>query len=169
MVRPGTQSRPGTALDRLKTSRPYTSQSARAIRLGTAAMLSQKDGPFIQVSRLNISKYSKMECIAKPLFEYLFYYEGDVRNAMELAVQATQHVQFKDWWWKVQLAKCYIALNLVRDAEEQLRSALKQQHHIETFIRLARIYIRLGKTVAWKRFFFLRKIPKCLEICVVSY
>lgn len=145
VVRPGTQSRPGTALERLKTSRPYTSQSARAIRLGTAAMLSQKDGPFIQVSRLNIAKYAKISGIAKPLFEYLFYYEGDVRNAMELAVQATQHCEFKDWWWKVQLAKCYIALNLIRDAEEQLRSALKQHYHIETFIRLARIYLRLGK------------------------
>lgn len=107
-------------------------------------MLSQKDGPFIQVSRLNISKYAKSPLVAKPLFEYLFYYEGDIRNAMELAVQATQSCQFKDWWWKVQLAKCYIALNLIRDAEQQLRSALKQHHHVETFIRLARVYMRLG-------------------------
>lgn len=144
MVRPGTQKKPGSAIDRLRTARPITSQSARAIRLGTAAIYSQKEGPFIQVSRLNIAKYAKNPALAKPLFDYLFYCEGDVRNAMELAVQATQFCDFKDWWWKVQLGKCYLALNLVRDAEQQIRSALKQHHHVETFIRLARIYLRLG-------------------------
>ncbi|RZC00554.1 tetratricopeptide repeat protein 8, partial [Asbolus verrucosus] len=143
VARPGTQMRPGSALDRLKTARPVTSQSARAIRLGTAAMYSQKEGPFIQISRLNIAKYAKNQCLSKPLFEYLFYHEGDVRNAMELAVQATQFCEFQDWWWKVQLAKCYIVLNLIRDAEQQMRSALKQHHHVETFIRLTRIYLRL--------------------------
>ncbi|GLV32515.1 Bardet-Biedl syndrome 8 [Carabus blaptoides fortunei] len=67
---------------------------------------------------------------------------------MELAVQATQSCQFKDWWWKIQLAKCYIALNLIRDAEQQLRSALKQHHHVETFIRLARVYVRLDQPLS---------------------
>lgn len=109
-------------------------------------MLSEKDGPFIQVSRLNLAKYAKNPNLSKPLFEYLFYHEGDVRNAMELAVQATQFCEFKDWWWKVQLAKCYTALNLIREAEQQLRSALKQHHHVETFIRLTRIYVRMGKS-----------------------
>ncbi|KRT83302.1 Anaphase-promoting complex subunit 3 protein, partial [Oryctes borbonicus] len=79
---------------------------------------------------------------------YLFYHEGDIRNAMELAVQATQFCEFKDWWWKVQLAKCYVSLNLVRDAEQQLRSALKQYHHVETFVRLARIYMRLDQPLS---------------------
>lgn len=144
VARPGTQMRLGSALDRLKTARPITSQSARAIRLGTAAIYSQKEGPFIQVSRLNIAKYAKISTLSKPLFEYLFYHEGDIRNAMELAVQATQFCEFQDWWWKVQLAKCYIALNLIREAEQQMRSALKQQHHVESFIRLTRIYLRLG-------------------------
>ncbi|GJQ87316.1 hypothetical protein Trydic_g17364 [Trypoxylus dichotomus] len=148
VARPGTQTRPASSIDRLKTARPVTSQSARAIRLGTAAMLSTKDGPFIQVSRLNLSKYAKNPNLSKPLFEYLFYHEGDVRNAMELAVQATQSCEFKDWWWKVQLAKCYITLNLVRDAEHQLRSALKQYHHVETFVRLARIYVRLDQPLS---------------------
>lgn len=128
----------------MKTARPMTGQSARAIRLGTAAILSQKDGPFVQVSRLNFSKYAKSPQLAKPLFEYLFYHEGDVRNAMELAVQATQACEFKDWWWKIQLSKCYVSLNLIRDGEQQLRSATKQHQSVETFIRLIRVYIRLG-------------------------
>lgn len=64
---------------------------------------------------------------------------------MEMAVQAIQSSEFKDWWWKVQLAKCYMALNLVRDAEQQLRSAVKQQYHVEIFIRLIRVYMKLGE------------------------
>lgn len=63
---------------------------------------------------------------------------------MELTVQATQYFEFKDWWWKVQLAKCYLAVNLIREAEQQLRSSLKQHYHIETFIRLTRVYVKLG-------------------------
>ena len=31
-------------------------------------------------------------------------------KALELASLATQAVQFKDWWWKVQLGKCYYRL-----------------------------------------------------------
>nr|XP_023027853.1 tetratricopeptide repeat protein 8 [Leptinotarsa decemlineata] len=149
VARPGTQTRPGSALDRLRSARPVTGQtSARAIRIGTAAMLSQKDGPFIQVSRLNLSKYAKNSCLSKPLFEYLYYHEGDIRSAMELAVQATQYAEFKDWWWKVQLAKCYIALNMVREAEQQLGSSLKQHQNVESFIRLTRVYLRMDQPLS---------------------
>lgn len=52
-------------------------------------------------------------------------------QALDLAVEATKAAQFKDWWWKVQLAKCYFLLGLMRDAEQQLRSSLKQQATIE--------------------------------------
>ena len=31
-------------------------------------------------------------------------------QALELAALATEANQFKDWWWKVQLAKCYYRL-----------------------------------------------------------
>ncbi|XP_018329576.1 tetratricopeptide repeat protein 8 [Agrilus planipennis] len=137
-------------LNRLKTARPFTSQSARAIRIGTAAILSQKEGPFIQISRLNLSKYAKDPCLSKALFEYLYNHEGDVRNAMELATKALEYTEFKDWWWKVQLVKCYIALNSIRDAEKHLRSALKQQHHLDTYMRLIKLYLRLDQPMSAK-------------------
>eukprot|EP00064_Thunnus_orientalis_P015922 superscaffoldBa00003053_g15984 len=83
-VRPSTQSgRPGTMEQAIKTprtastARPVTSASGRFIRLGTT------------------------------LFEFIFHHENDVKNALDLAAQATEHAQFKDWWWKVQLGKCY--------------------------------------------------------------
>ncbi|KAJ8871108.1 hypothetical protein PR048_027412 [Dryococelus australis] len=155
MVRPGTlSSRPGTMEQALstprtaRTSRPVTSQSARTVRLGTASMVSEPDGPFVQLSRLNMSKYAQQPSIAKPLFEYIFYHENDIRHAMELAVQATQACKFEDWWWKVQLGKCYYMLGMVRDAEQQFRSAVKQHQSLETFLRLVRVYVRLDQPLS---------------------
>jgi tetratricopeptide repeat protein 8 len=58
VVRPGSQSgRPGTMDAALrtprtsKTARPVSSTSGRFVRLGTASMLSQQDGPFINLAR----------------------------------------------------------------------------------------------------------------------
>lgn len=42
-------------------------------------MLTEPGGPFIQLSRLNISKYANQPNIAKSLFEYIYYYEHDIR------------------------------------------------------------------------------------------
>jgi len=87
VVRPATQSgHPGTMEQALRTprtartARPITSQSARSVRLGTASMLTEPGGPFIQLSRLNLGKYAAQGNIAKPLFEYIFYHENDIRH-----------------------------------------------------------------------------------------
>uniref|UniRef100_F6Y677 Tetratricopeptide repeat protein 8 n=2 Tax=Ciona intestinalis TaxID=7719 RepID=F6Y677_CIOIN len=151
-VRPGTQSgRPGTMEQALRTprtahtARPVTSASGRFVRLGTASMLSSPDGPFINVSRLNYSKYAARPNLAKVLFEYIFHHENDVRNALELAALATEQAQFKDWWWKVQLGKCYHRLGMFRDAEQQYKSALKQQVMLDTVLLLGKVYQRMDQ------------------------
>ncbi|ROT61770.1 hypothetical protein C7M84_020428 [Penaeus vannamei] len=56
--------------------------------------------------------------------------------------------RFKDWWWKVQLGRCYYRLGLFRDAEKQFKSALQQQDNINTFLLLGRVYIRLDQPMA---------------------
>lgn len=66
---------------------------------------------------------------------------------MDLAVEATKACEFKDWWWKVQLGKCYFSLCLIREAQAQFNSALNQFTDIETFIRMIRIYIRLDQPI----------------------
>ncbi|XP_067894932.1 tetratricopeptide repeat protein 8 isoform X2 [Heterodontus francisci] len=121
-VRPGTQSgRPGTMEQAIKTprtaytARPVTSASGRFVRLGTA------------------------------LFEYIFHHENDVKTALDLAALATEHSQFKDWWWKVQIGKCYYRLGLYREAEKQFKSAFKQQEMVDTVLYLAKVYIRLDQ------------------------
>lgn len=77
--------RPGTVEQVLKTprtartARPITAASGRRVRLGTASMLTEPDGPFIETSRLNLPKYARAKT-AKPLFEYLFYHQHDVER-----------------------------------------------------------------------------------------
>ena len=64
---------------------------------------------------------------------------------MELASQAMQASKFEDWYWKVQMGKCYFRLGMFRDSEKMFKSALKQQEMIDTFLLLAKVYIRLVK------------------------
>nr|XP_056707135.1 tetratricopeptide repeat protein 8 isoform X2 [Euleptes europaea] len=144
-VRPSTQSgRPGTMEQAIKTprtartARPMTSASGRYVRLGTASLLTNPDGPFINVAKLNLNNYAQKPKLAKALFEYIFHHENDVKNAIDLAAYATQHGQFKDWWWKVQIGKCYYRLGLYREAETQFKSALKQQDMVDTILYLAK-------------------------------
>ncbi|XP_043846179.1 tetratricopeptide repeat protein 8 isoform X2 [Dromiciops gliroides] len=153
-VRPGTQSgRPGTMEQAIRTPRtaytahPITSSSGRYVRLGTASMLTNPDGPFINISRLNLTKYAQKPKFAKALFEYIFHHENDVKNALDLAALSTEYSQYKDWWWKVQIGKCYYRLGMYREAEKQFKSALKQQEMVDTFLYLAKVYISLDQPV----------------------
>ncbi|KAK7028963.1 Tetratricopeptide repeat protein 8 [Halocaridina rubra] len=155
VVRPGTQGgRPGTMDQALRTprtaqtARPVSATSGRHVRLGTASMLPSGDGPFINLARLNVAKYATQQNIAKALFEYIYYHENDVRHALDLAAQATQAQEFKDWWWKVQLGRCYYRLGLFRDAEKQFKSAIQQEDNITTYLLLGRVYIRLDQPLA---------------------
>nr|XP_020746248.1 tetratricopeptide repeat protein 8 [Odocoileus virginianus texanus] len=153
-LRSGTQSgRPGTLEQAIRmprtayTARPIASSSGRFVRLGTASMLTSPDGPFINLSRLNLTKYAQKPKLAKALFEYIFHHENDVKTALDLAALSTEHSQYKDWWWKVQLGKCYYRLRLYREAEKQFKSALKQQEMVDTFLYLAKVYISLDQPV----------------------
>ncbi|XP_060865064.1 tetratricopeptide repeat protein 8 [Metopolophium dirhodum] len=155
IVRPSTSSAGGNNLQvALKTprtvgsSRPLTSQSARNIRLGTASMVSQIDGPFINISRLNFPKYASDKQLSKLLFNYIYYQQNDIRNALDFAVEATKCCNFEDPWWKVQLGKCYVMLGLLRDGEAQFRSALQHGPNIEVFLRLSRLFIRLDQPLS---------------------
>ena len=43
-------------------------------------MLSTPGGPFINLARLDMTKYAAKPTLAKALFEYVFHHENDVRN-----------------------------------------------------------------------------------------
>eukprot|EP00049_Salpingoeca_infusionum_P004994 m.86886 g.86886 ORF g.86886 m.86886 type:complete len:508 (+) comp12818_c0_seq2:144-1667(+) len=150
-ARPGTQgARPSTMEGAMRTarsatSRPVTSASGRFVRLGTASMLSGDDGLFIDVSKLDFQKYSRRPALARALCLYLLHVVNDTVKAAELAAQATQVAQFKDWWWKAILGYCYHRLGMLRDAEKQLKSSLKEQPTIFATMLLAKVYIRLDQ------------------------
>ncbi|PNI84608.1 TTC8 isoform 1 [Pan troglodytes] len=70
-----------------------------------------------------------------------------ILHALDLAALSTEHSQYKDWWWKVQIGKCYYRLGMYREAEKQFKSALKQQEMVDTFLYLAKVYVSLDQPV----------------------
>jgi tetratricopeptide repeat protein 8 len=134
--------RPGTG-----AARPMTSLGRR-VRLGTASMLSDHGGPFINADRLNVRKYARRPSLAKVLCDYLLYQDNNPKKAMELAAEATQATGYKDWWWKARLGKAYYQLGLFRDAEKQFKSSLRDQDMVVTSLELAKCYLRLDQPTA---------------------
>jgi tetratricopeptide repeat protein 8 len=87
---------------RAGTARPLTNLG-REIRLGTASLSNSPDGSLIDVSKLNIKKYSTRTGLAMQLTDYLIYVEHNVRKALELCAAATEAAGLSDWWWKARL------------------------------------------------------------------
>lgn len=141
-------------------SRPMTTLG-REVRLGTASLSSSSSGSLVDVDRLNIKKYAQRPGMGMALVDYLLYVEHNTRKALELCAEATQANDFKDWWWKARLGKCYFKLGspcvfvlicffimyflvgLYRDAEKQFRSSIKAQPIINTYLELCNVYMRL--------------------------
>lgn len=61
---------------------------SRLVRLGTASILTQSGGPFINTNRLDLAKYACRPDLARVLCDYLLYYEHNVKKAMELCHHA---------------------------------------------------------------------------------
>uniref|UniRef100_A0A7S0V2E5 Uncharacterized protein n=1 Tax=Polytomella parva TaxID=51329 RepID=A0A7S0V2E5_9CHLO len=136
--------RSGNASNRPGTSRPVTS-SGRFVRLGTASLLTQVGGPFIDVERLDLRKYAARPLLARALCDYIIYNDHNMKKALELCAHATQTNEFQDWWWKARLGKCYYQLGLLRDAEKQFKSSVQAQPMILSTLELCKIYLRMDQ------------------------
>eukprot|EP01105_Mastigella_eilhardi_P001988 TRINITY_DN1241_c0_g1_i1.p2 TRINITY_DN1241_c0_g1~~TRINITY_DN1241_c0_g1_i1.p2 ORF type:complete len:548 (-),score=185.42 TRINITY_DN1241_c0_g1_i1:2183-3799(-) len=163
--RPGTASasRPGTSAavqqtlqTALSGSRPATSRpvscagrpvtaSGRYVRLGTASLIPDNPSDFVTVNNLDFKRYAKRQALAKVLLNFLLHRENNAAKALELAAECTKAVEFKDWWWKAQIGKSYYRLGLYREAEAQFSSSLRDQEMIETYLWLAKVYLRLDQ------------------------
>lgn len=122
--------------------------SARNIRLGSATMFALGDGPLFQTSRLNPANYVDKP-IAKPLFQFLYYHEGDVRKALDLCKTiADRRGGEISWWWNTQIGRCYIALGNPRSAEKYLRLSIERFPHVDTALLLARVYVKIDQPLA---------------------
>lgn len=123
-------------------ARPMTNLG-REVRLGTASLSSSATGSLVDVEKLNLKKYASKTGLAMALTDYLLYVEHNTRKALQLCAEATKDHDFKNWWWKARLGKCYFKLGLLRDAEQQFRSSLKIQPIVNTYLELVNVYTRL--------------------------
>lgn len=124
--------------------------SVRQIRLGSASMFALGDptGPLFQASRLNPTNFVNKP-VAKPLFQFLYYHEGDVRKALDLSKAIVdQRPDNVSWWWHTQVGRCFIALGNPRSAEKYLRTSLQKFAHIDTALLLARVYVKIDQPLA---------------------
>lgn len=147
--------RPGTTMKSRTALRTGTrSDTARNVRLGSATMFALGDptAPLFQTSRLNPLMFADKP-IAKPLFQYLYYHEGDVRKALDLCKAIADKRQISQnsgisWWWNTQTGRCFIALGNPRGAEKYLRLSLGRFPHIDTALLLARVYVKIDQPLA---------------------
>lgn len=92
--RPPTQSRPLSGVVRLNhsglggshdvnnsqlTAKSRVQTSRLLSRLGTASLSTEAES-FINVARLNLAQYAVLSQLVKPLFEYLYFVQGDVKS-----------------------------------------------------------------------------------------
>ena len=153
-ARPGTQSKGGRgdgSVDAaFKGGRPGTSRpmsvAGRFVRLGTQSLLSD-NGAFIQVDRIDPSKFTSKPAEAKALLDFLLTVEHNPRKALDLASALTTAADFKDWTYKAKLGRCYYQLGLFRDAEKQLKSALaaNAENTPLVLLELSKVYLRLDQ------------------------
>ena len=63
--------------------------------------------------------------LARALNDYMLYVDHNPKRALELCSQCTKLSDYRDWWWKERLGKCYFQLGMFRDAEKQFLSSQK--------------------------------------------
>lgn len=150
--RPGTMSqRPGSSLKSRSGGTGTRSGSARNIRLGSASMFALGDptSDLFQSSKLNPRKFADQDSVAKLLFQFLYYHEGDIRKALELCEAVAEHKRNRtSWWWHTQRGRCHITMGKPRDAELHLKQSLAQFPHPDTALLLARVYVRIDQPLA---------------------
>jgi tetratricopeptide repeat protein 8 len=108
-------------------------------------MQANNSGLFIDAERLDMKKYAQRPSIAKALCDFLLYHDHNPRKALELCAEATVQADFKDWWWKARLGKCYYQLGLYRDAEKQFKSSIKEQSMVAVVLELCKVYIKIDQ------------------------
>ena len=109
------------------------------MRLGTASMLSQTGGKFVDLNRMDLGKYAQRPALARVLCDYIMQVEHNPKKGAELCALATKQVEFADWWWKARLGKCYYQLGLLREAEAQFKSSQKQCEVATTIMELCKV------------------------------
>ena len=112
------------------TSRAVTS-GGRLIRLGTASLMNNGGAQFIRED-LQPKHIAKKKFMAKAIVEYLIYVDSNFRRALDIASEATMLCNYQDWWWKARIGKCHFKMGMIKEAEKQFISSLKNQSMVTT-------------------------------------
>ncbi|QDZ23627.1 TPR repeat domain-containing protein [Chloropicon primus] len=145
--------RQGTSLERalgtaggrrMMTARPVTG-SGRYVRLGTASMLEHCGDSFIDSDKIDIRKYAKKPGLARALGDYMLYVDHNPKRALELCSHSTKLTDYRDWWWKERLGKCYYQLGMFRDAEKQFLSSQKNCCTVLATLDLCKVYMKMDQ------------------------
>ena len=77
--------------------------------------------------KFNAKNVAMKSHIAKAVYEYLIiiYVQSNFRRALDIASEATINCNYTDWWWKARIGKCQFKMGMIKDAERQFISALK--------------------------------------------
>lgn len=180
-ARQGTAQRMGTAQQRVTTAlrggkpgtaRPTTT-SGRFVRLGTASLASQPGGPFIDVTRLDVTKYASRKHLARALCDYVLYGDRNDKVASVLCQAAVvrrrlppphapcssclpawkrtpprrvqAHTGGEDWWWQARAGMCYYRLGLFQEAIRRHERGLELARMDETVLHLTKCYMRIDQ------------------------
>ncbi|XP_023935325.1 tetratricopeptide repeat protein 8 [Bicyclus anynana] len=142
-------SRSGTNTARVRTARTALHTAARASRAATALAVGSTFALDAPIALRLLDRDDKLFIPAsKTLFEYVYYCEGNVRKAMEVAFQAQKIADTSDWWWNFSLARCYESLGVYRNVEECLRKSLNQNKHILIYLRLIAMYVSINQPLS---------------------
>ncbi|CAB3247684.1 unnamed protein product [Arctia plantaginis] len=143
------RSRAGTNASCARTSRTSLHTASQMSRAATALVAGSSLTAGTPLSLRFMAKDDKLFLpAAKTLFEYVYYCEGDIRKAMEVAFQSQKADDTMDWWWNFSLARCYYALGMYRNTEDCLRQALKLNKHISIYLRLVAMYVGLNQPIS---------------------
>jgi tetratricopeptide repeat protein 8 len=111
--------------------------AAAATQVGRPLRHRQCDGPAVSALVCQI----QLMCFHCP-------WRACRRLASDSVVKTPQVCGYEDWWWKARLGKAYYQLGLLRDAEQQLASSLKNQDMVATALELAKVHVRLDQPAA---------------------
>ena len=129
----------------------------REISLGTAsiAFLSSLSGPFIDLNKIDVQKFSSKPQLAMTLLEYLLYYETNPKLALRLC-----HESNLDWYWKCMYGKCLYRLGLYRDALSMQLASIQQANMLITRMDDVKTYLALDQPMV---------AISALETCLGKY
>ncbi|XP_021203240.1 tetratricopeptide repeat protein 8 isoform X1 [Bombyx mori] len=139
------RSRLATTTIRTRSARTALHTASRLSRAATA-VAGNSIIPGMPVTLRFLEKDDKLFIPAsKTLFEYIYYCEGNIRKAMDVAFQAQKADNTVSWWWNFSLARCYSVLGMYRNTEECLRQALRQNKHVSIYLRLIAMYVGMNQ------------------------